>query len=284
MPKILTVDFKSSSASEDFFKSLKETGFGVVKNHPVSNKLREEVFAEWAKFFYSDEKLDHMFKRDFDRVQDGYFPPEVAEKAKGAEVLDLKEFYQYYPIAPLPKSLSGKTKELRAQMLEMGKTLLNWVEAELPNEVSERLSMPLSKMVDDQEQTQLRILHYPPLTGDAPEGAVRAAAHEDINLMTLLVSATAAGLQALHTSGKWYDVPCDPGAIAVNTGDMLQEATGHYLTATKHRVINPEDEEAKKSRFSIPLFIHPKPDVKLSERHTQQSYLHERLEELGLLS
>lgn len=281
--KILTVDYKGADSPALFFKSLRETGFGVVKNHPISTQLITEVFGAWKAFFASNEKMDYLFDRSAKGGQDGYFPPEVAEKAKGAEVLDLKEFYQYYISGRCPEALKAKTRELRDQMLEMGEVLLHWIDDHLPEDAAQHLSMPVSTMADHKDSTQLRILHYPPLPEPIPEGAIRAAAHEDINLITLLVSATAPGLQAMHASGKWFDVPCDPNAIIVNVGDMLQEATGHYLTATKHRVVNPLGDAAKASRYSIPLFIHPRADVRLSDKYTAGEYLRERLTELGLL-
>jgi isopenicillin N synthase-like dioxygenase len=157
---------------------------------------------------------------------------------------------------------------------------LQWVEQYTPAEVQEKYSMPLSQMIQGSEQTLLRVLHYPPLRGDEEPGAVRAAAHGDINLLTILPAATAAGLQVVGKDGEWHDVPCDFGMLIVNIGDMLQEASAGYYPSTIHRVLNPTGEEAKKSRVSLPLFLHPRPDVVLSERHTAGSYLTERLQEL----
>jgi isopenicillin N synthase-like dioxygenase len=137
-------------------------------------------------------------------------------------------------------------------------------------------------MVDGSAQTLLRVLHYPPLGGDEEEGAVRAAAHEDINLITLLVAATAPGLQLRDARGDWHDVPADPGTIVVNAGDMLQMATDGHYRSTSHRVVNPPAREASRSRLSMPLFLHPRKEVRLSDRHTAGSYLEERLREIGL--
>ena len=129
----------------------------------------------------------------------------------------------------------------------------------------------------------LRIIHYPPLRETDSPQAVRAAAHEDINLLTILCAATSPGLQASDVDGNWFDVPTDPGMIVVNTGDMLQMATDGYFPSTTHRVINPPDDKRKTSRLSMPLFLHPHDHVKLSESHTARSYLTERLEEIGLI-
>jgi isopenicillin N synthase-like dioxygenase len=138
-------------------------------------------------------------------------------------------------------------------------------------------------MIEGSEQTLLRLLHYPPLQGEEPEGSVRAAAHTDINLLTVLPAANAPGLQVQLKNGEWLDVPCDFGMLIINIGDMLQEASQGYYPSTKHRVLNPaQDSEHNVSRVSLPLFLHPKPEVVLSPRHTAQSYLDERLRELGM--
>jgi isopenicillin N synthase-like dioxygenase len=137
-------------------------------------------------------------------------------------------------------------------------------------------------MIKDTPNTLLRILHYPPLTGDEEAGAIRAAAHEDINLLTILPAANEPGLQVQCQDGSWINVPSDFGNLIINIGDMLQEASGGYFPSTTHRVINPTGKASTKSRISLPLFLHPCSDVKLSEEHTQASYLLERLRELGV--
>lgn len=138
-------------------------------------------------------------------------------------------------------------------------------------------------MINDSEQTLLRVLHYPPLKGDEEPDAIRAAAHEDINLLTILPAANEPGLQVKSKDGSWLDVPCDFGSLIVNIGDMLQEASAGYFPSTTHRVINPQGSDQSKSRISLPLFLHPRPDVILSDRHTADSYLQERLRELGVI-
>ena len=112
---------------------------------------------------------------------------------------------------------------------------------------------------------------------------MRAAAHEDINLITLLPAATAPGLEVLDTQGRWHSVKCDPGTIAINAGDMLQMASCGFFKSTTHRVVNPRGPEARLPRYSMPLFLHPRAEVRLSAEHTAKSYLEERLRELGLL-
>ena len=126
----------------------------------------------------------------------------------------------------------------------------------------------------------IRDRFYPPLDNDVDPSAIRAGAHEDINLLTLLPAANEPGLQVKAKNGEWLDVPCDFGNLIINIGDMLQEASGGYFPSTTHRVINPEGHDATRARISLPLFLHPRPDVVLSDRYSANSYLQERLEEL----
>ena len=148
-----------------------------------------------------------------------------------------------------------------------------------------------------QGNTILRVLHYPPCA-DAPAGAVRAAAHEDINLITLLVSGTADGLQVKDRNGEWFSVKGNKKQIIVDSGDMLQNITNGIFRSTTHRVINPAEGDADVSRYSMPLFAHPRPEVDLTplpalvERSggvvrypsiTSHEYLHQRLVEIGLI-
>ena len=175
------------------------------------------------------------------------------------------------------------TQQAFSALEKLSLTLLNWVEQVLPEAIRQQLSIPLSDMVERSTHTLLRVIHYPPINDDIEPGAIRAAAHEDINLLTMLPAATAKGLQVQTRDGTWLDVPCEPGWLIINAGDMLAECTQGYFKATPHRVVNPSCEYAKKSRVSSPLFLHPREDVVLSERYTAGSYRNERLRELGLL-
>ncbi|WP_144394771.1 isopenicillin N synthase family dioxygenase [Pleionea sediminis] len=273
------VDYKSAEAPKLFVESLRETGFGVLENHPIDQNLVNSIYEKWQAFFDSDEK--HQYQFDVEK-QDGFFPFETSETAKGFDVPDLKEFYHVYPWGRIPEHLKDDILEYYRRTSEFAAQLLSWIEQYSPSEVSANYSEPLSQMIKDTPNTLLRVLHYPPLDGVEREGAVRAAAHEDINLITILPAANAPGLQVKKKDGSWMDVPCNFGNLIVNIGDMLQEASGGYFPSTSHRVINPSGEEAKRSRISLPLFLHPRSEVKLSERHTQASYLLERLRELGV--
>ncbi|MEC8730077.1 MAG: 2OG-Fe(II) oxygenase family protein, partial [Actinomycetota bacterium] len=213
--------------------------------------------------------------------QEGYFPPKIAETAKGRTVRDLKEFFHVYPWSnKYPSEVSDDAMRYRDIATDVASTLLGWVDANIPSEVAEKLSRPVADMLTGNSRTLLRILRYPPLESDAPEGAVRAAAHEDINLLTVLPASNETGLELLGADGKWYEVPCDPGSIAVNCGEMLDRATEGYLPATTHRVVNPIGEAAHRSRMSMPLFLAAADDVIITDGRTAEELLAERIAEL----
>ncbi len=275
------VNYKSADAAEKFVTSLRETGFGVLENHPIDQELVNSIYANWQQFFDGEEKHQYLFDEE---KQDGLFPFETSETAKGHEIPDLKEFYHVYPWGRIPEHLKQEIMEYYRRTSEFAAELLGWIEQYSPADVAAKYSEPLSKMIENTPNTLLRVLHYPPLSGTEREGAVRAAAHEDINLITILPAASASGLQVKKKDGSWMDVPSNFGNLIINIGDMLQEASGGYFPSTSHRVINPTGDEAKKSRISLPLFLHPRSEVVLSERYTQASYLLERLRELGVKS
>jgi isopenicillin N synthase-like dioxygenase len=278
--QIRTVSFKSPNAAMEFTQSILESGFAVVSDHPIAFQLITDAFNEWARFFASDSKHQYTFDP---AQQAGYFPFR-SENAKDYSKKDLKEFFHYYPARnALPESTQNFTPQLYKQLYELSVTLLGWIQENTPDHVRMKYSEPLTSMITNSEETLLRPIHYPPLTGSEEEGAVRAAAHEDINLITLLPAATAAGLQVKDLSGNWLDVPCDPGTIVVNSGDMLNMASDGYFPSTTHQVVNPRGPASKLPRFSMPLFLHPRSGVRLSKEHTSRSYLEQRLREIGLL-
>ena len=271
------VNYLSATAAQDFCKNLHETGFGVLSHHPLNQHLVDVIYAEWLAFFGKDAK--HHYPHDPAKF-DGYFSPAVSETAKGNTQRDLKEFFHIYPWGRYPTEVSDAARRYYQQGSVLAIELLQWVEENSPPEVRARYTEPLPRMIEGCDQTLLRVLHYPPLRGNEAPGSVRAAAHGDINLLTLLPAATEPGLQVLGKDGAWYDVPCDFGLLIVNIGDMLQEASGHYYPSTTHRVLNPVGAGRFKSRVSLPLFLHPRRDVVLSERYTVQSYFDERMAEL----
>lgn len=278
--KLETIDFRAADAAQRFVESLRHTGFGVLSNHPISQQLVQTIYQEWQAFFLSPAKEQYLFNP---ATQDGFFPSRVSETAKGYSVKDIKEFFHVYPWGQLPPALKNNILEYYQQANAFAAQLLDWVERYSPTEVAANYSEPLSRMIKNSQKTLLRVLHYPPMTGNETAGAIRAAAHEDINLLTVLPAANEPGLQVKSLEGEWLDVPSDFGNIIINIGDMLQEASGGYFPSTTHRVINPEGADMAKSRISLPLFLHPRPEVVLSQRYTADSYLLERLRELGVI-
>lgn len=276
--QILKADFRSTQGPKDFTRSLHETGFSVVTNHPIKRDLIDQVYADWKKYFSSSEKMKDIFDKE---NQSGYFPFR-SENAKDNPVKDLKEFFHIYEGKKFPKDLGSASWDLYGSLMELGRSLLTWIDELSPSEVRQKFSIPLPKMLDGSKKNLFRVLHYPPLSGAEESGAIRAAAHEDINLITLLPASTAMGLQVKSAAGHWYDVAGNYGDIVVNVGDMLQEASGHYYKSTTHRVVNPPGDLAKTSRYSMPLFIHPEDSVRLSEKYTAVEYLDQRLREIGL--
>ena len=278
--KLETIDYRAENSAQQFVESLRETGFGVLSNHPIDKRLVEDIYTEWQAFFNSESKNDYMFKKE---THDGFFPASISETAKGNTIKDIKEYYHVYPWGRIPDSLRTNILAYYEKANALAAELLEWIETYSPDDVKAKFSMPLPEMIANSQKTLLRILHYPPMTGSEEMGAIRAAAHEDINLITVLPAANEPGLQVKAKDGTWLDVPSDFGSIIINIGDMLQEASGGYFPSTSHRVINPEGADKTKARISLPLFLHPNPAVVLSERYTADSYLMERLRELGVI-
>lgn len=277
--QVQVVDYRAPDAPKRFAQSLRDTGFGVLVHHPLPQARVEKIYRDWLAFFDSAEKHDFAFSKE---TQDGYFSTEVSETAKGHALKDLKEFFHIYPWGRIPASLRDDALQYYQDATALAAELLGWVQQHTPAEVAAHFTEPLPSMITGRHNSLLRVLRYPPLRGDEPPGALRAAAHGDINLLTILPAANAPGLQVLGRDGQWMDVPCDFGMLIINTGDMLAEASRGYYPSTQHRVVNPTGEEARHSRVSLPLFLHPRDEVVLSPRHTAHSYLLERLRELGV--
>ncbi len=278
------IDYQSEHAARDFTHSLHQTGFAVLANHPIPSERINAIYTHWKGFFNNEFSQQGHSKHDyrFTDKMDGYFPSDVSETAKGESFKDIKEYFHFYhPWGQCPEELQDELIQYRQLANTLATELLTWVERQTPASVAEGYHEPLSHMIEGSDQTLLRILHYPPLSGQEPVGAVRAAAHEDINLLTILPAANEPGLQVQLKDGTWFDIPYDFGHLIINTGDMLQEASSGYFPSTTHRVLNPSPEQ-NTSRISIPLFLHPRPDVQLSKRYTAGEYLNERLKELGV--
>jgi len=278
MTILAAVDYQAPDAEQKFVQSLRDTGFGVLRNHPIAESAVTNIYQNWATFFNSEEKNAFLFDAE---KYDGFFPRAQAETAKGHSVRDIKEYFHYYPWGRCPEALKQEISDYYAITIDFAATLLGWIERQTPKEIAQNYREPLHSMIEGSNQSLLRVLHYPPVqTDEETPGAIRAGAHEDINLITILPSANEPGLQVMARDGSWLDVPCDFGNLIINIGDMLQEASAGYFPSTTHRVINPEGADTRKARISLPLFLHPRPEVILSDRYTAGSYLQERLEEL----
>jgi isopenicillin N synthase-like dioxygenase len=274
MTDVAVVDYRSPDGPALLTRSIRSTGFCIVVNHPIPSDLIEAVQREWLAWFEGDTKYRYLPEPGH---QDGYHPPTAQETAIGADVADLKEFFHWYPWGRHPDHLSSAAADLHRAGTALGSEALGWIELHTPARVSSRFSMPLARMLDGSHRTLLRILRYPPLTGREPAGAVRAAAHDDVNLLTVLPAADAPGLQLRDHRGQWHDVPADPGSVVINGGDMLELASGGYYPSATHAVTNPSGEDARRSRMSTPLFLQPADDVLLAPSVTAFQFLRERL-------
>jgi isopenicillin N synthase-like dioxygenase len=272
--EILAIGLDEVDAPAKFAKSFRETGFAIIKDHNISSDEIDRMYGVWTDFFASDEGPNFAVKPGESAGYFGY----KSENAKDSVNKDLKEFFHAYQNKTLPNITEKETREFQEKLIKMGSTLLGWLDQESEGHVS--FSEPLENMINGSEMNLLRIIHYPPLPDNVEPGEVRAAAHEDINLITLLVTGTEPGLQAKDVNGNWHDVPCKPGYITVNSGDMLSMASKGHYPSTPHRVVNPSKQE-NRSRYSMPLFVHPRPEV-LLDKMTAGEFLDERLKEIGL--
>lgn len=278
---ILKIDFRSPNAPKMLVESLHTTGFAVFTHHPLDTAKIEAAYQEWRSFFNSDAKYRYDFNPE---TQAGYLGKNHYHQAANSKigVKDLKEVYQLYvPHGPYPSELSSLPKELFYEKFDLGKKLLQWIESESPPEVKTCFKEPLANLLS-MERTLYRAIHYPPVI--APEiGAVRAAAHEDFGLITILPAATESGLQVLDKQGRWHEVSVDPDTLIINAGGTLQEASNHYFRSTVHQVVNPEGSAANRARLSLPMFLHGRRDAYLSERFdTVGQYFDMEIQKLAL--
>ena len=309
IPSVDLADFLSGDPikKNDFVQKLgkayEEVGFVAVKNHGVPDELIADLYKYVQEFF--SLPLDHKRTYEIPELagQRGY-TSFGKEHAKGSDAPDLKEFFQY---GQVPRD-NFKEEDYPAnvqvdQVPVFNKTFDDAYRAFEKSGTALLQAIALYLGLDEHYFDEyvhngnsiLRAIHYPPITQE-PASAIRAEQHEDINLITLLVGASADGLEILTKQGEWVPVTSLPEQIVVNVGDMLQRFTNNKLMSTTHRVVNPKRELWHTSRFSIPFFLHPRSSMSLrcldtcvDEAHpivyedaTAGEYLDERLREIGL--
>ncbi|RAJ10422.1 isopenicillin N synthase-like dioxygenase [Chitinophaga skermanii] len=310
IPSVDLADFISGDASrkaafvQQLGKAYEDVGFVAVKNHGIPDELIADLYKYVQQFFALPFETKHDYEKPELAGQRGY-TSFGKEHAKGYDAPDLKEFFQFgqtvtdndpikaeYPdniaVAEVP-AFTPTFFDAYRSFERSGKYLLQAI----------ALYLGLDEHYFDSKihngNSILRAIHYPPITQE-PKSAIRAEQHEDINLITLLVGASADGLQILDKQDNWVPVTSLPEQIVVNVGDMLQRLTNNRLKSTTHRVVNPPREKWSTSRYSIPFFLHPKSNMDLTclpscvtaenplqyEPITAGEYLDERLREIGL--
>lgn len=287
-------------------EALSDTGFFAVKNHAISAELTQSAYRVAQQFFHLHRDVKAAYFSAEKKGQRGY-TGYGREHAKDSAAPDLKEFWQigrpdvpddhpvhslygpnYWPDRESPEFRAVMTR-LYLGLDELGKILLEAAALYLGEQPR------LFRDMVEGSDTIVRVLYYPPVAADVPAGAVRSAAHEDINLITLLSGATAEGLELLRRDGSWMPVHTGFDTIVVDAGDMLQNLTNGLYKSTTHRVVNPGDSHSE--RFSMPCFIHPRTEVDLTplqsclartggvKRYPDVSageFLIQRLKEIGL--
>jgi isopenicillin N synthase-like dioxygenase len=314
MQKIPSVDLRDFLSGDpvrkqkfvnEIGKAYEDIGFVALKGHFLDDKLVGELYGEVRNFFNLPVEVKEKYEIPGIGGQRGYVSF-GKEHAKGRSAGDLKEFWHFgqyvdanskykaeYPdnveVAELP-SFNTTGKEAYQMLEKTGVYVLRAL----------ALFLGLDEFYFDNYikdgNSILRPIHYPPITDEPKDGAVRAAAHGDINLITLLMGAQGKGLQVQNHDGQWIDAIAEPDEVVINVGDMLSRHTNNRLKSTIHQVVNPPRELWGTSRFSIPFFMHPVSDMKLNclencidadhpklyEDITAGEFLDERLVELGL--
>ena len=287
-------------------KAYEEIGFVALKGHFLDDKLVEDLYSEVRNFFSLPLEIKASYENPEIGGQRGYVSF-GKEHAKGRSAGDLKEFWHFgqyvsegskysgeYPnnveVSELP-NFNSVGKEAYVMLEKTGVYVLRALSLYIG--LDEYYFDPYIK----DGNSILRPIHYPPITDEPKDGAVRAAAHGDINLITLLMGAQGKGLQVQNNDGDWVDAMAQPDELMINVGDMLSRHTNNKLKSTIHQVVNPPRELWGTSRYSIPFFMHPVSDMKLNclpecvdennpklyEDITAGDYLNERLVELGLI-
>ena len=298
-------DTDSDAFAERIGRSFSDWGFAVIADHGIPDDLIARAEAMSRAFFALPDDVKRSYHIPGGGGARGY-TPFGTESAKDSDIHDLKEFWhigrdlpaghpfeQYMPPNVWPRELDG----FRETYLEMF-AAFDKAGARILEAIARFLELDPDFFVDTVRDgnSVMRLIHYPPVPEDSP--AVRAAAHEDINTITLLIGAEEAGLELLDKHGNWRPVTPKAGELAVNIGDMLQRLTNNRLPSTTHRVVNPAPERRGHSRYSMPFFLHFRPDYVIEtlpscvdldhpnlypEPITAHDYLQQRLREIGLI-
>ncbi len=290
---------------DEIGRAYEEIGFVSLKNHFLSDELVDELYKEVKSFFALPLEIKKKYEIAGLGGQRGYVSF-GKEHAKDKKEGDLKEFF-HFGQEPTEDTILSEKYPKNVHVTELPDFNHTGMEAyRMLEKTGIYVLRALSLYIGLEEHyfdhwvnngnSILRPIHYPPIT-EEPKGAVRAGAHGDINLITLLMGASAGGLQVLRKDGKWMDAIPKEDELVINVGDMLERLTNNKLRSTIHRVVNPPKKEWGSPRYSIPFFMHPRSEMKLNclpqcidEEHpkayediTAGEFLHQRLVEIGLI-
>jgi isopenicillin N synthase-like dioxygenase len=279
-----------------------DIGFITIRNHGFGEEVQDELYHKASEFFGLEKSIKAAYEIDGLAGQRGY-TSFGKEHAKGNEAADLKEFWQVGQPSPAYEGPEYHNNVSVAELPEFAPSFklayqqLEGIGRELLKAIAVYLELDINYFESWVQggNSILRAIHYPPITID-PGNSVRAGQHEDINLITLLMGASAEGLQVLNKNNEWIGITAIPGSLVVNVGDMLQRLTNGVMKSTTHRVVNPPREKWGTSRYSIPFFLHPVGKMPLNalsncisderpkafEDITAGDYLEQRLIEIGL--
>lgn len=265
--------------------ALGEFGFVCITGHGVDPALIARAYAVAADLFALPEPVLARYERPEIARQRGYVPFR-RERAVGGAAPDLKAFWHVgrdldpeHPLVTaglMPQNPWPTERPLFAPVMRALFRALERVALDMLDALALWLGVDAERFraMTRDGNSVLRVIHYPD-TPDAEPGAVRAAAHEDINLLTILPAATRPGLELLSRDGRWLPIATEPGALVCDTGDMMQLLSGGRLPAVTHRVVNPEGADG--GRLSMPFFLHPRPDARLADDTLAHDFLMRRL-------
>ncbi|MBF13835.1 MAG: hypothetical protein CMF46_05690 [Legionellales bacterium] len=271
--KISRVNYHSPATGQAVVESLQKNGFCILVNPPLDDQLVEYNYQLWHKWFQQTGKQKGRFAIMPGKIG-GYAINR--EKAQAAKYPDHKEIFDCYRHTKLPNELKQSTFQLSSALHQIGAECIKWIENHC------KLSRPLTQIIDHSNRSVLRVAYYPALTGLQAHNQ-RVSPHTDINMLTIQPAPSSEGLQACDINGVWHDIPLNPNQVIIKIGDMLSKLTNGQLISTTHRVISPVNVRCHIPRIATPFFLHCQSKVKLSNQHTSDSYLTERLQEIELL-